>query len=128
MWDSRKTSNSKIEKVDMCSTFKTWRIPNNHRNVDRTISLFHFFVLPACELTICIATLFLFVYKVMHAVWKGVCCFHFVCSKSKIDSPYQLHMCKNSKMWMLHCALYPLQMICIQIQIHGISHCFPIGN
>jgi hypothetical protein len=31
-------------------------------------------------------------------VWKYVCCFQFVHTKSKINSLYQLPVCKNSKM------------------------------
>jgi hypothetical protein len=40
----KKTSDSKRAKVVLYSTFKTWKIQNNYPNVDRVISLFHFFV------------------------------------------------------------------------------------
>jgi hypothetical protein len=31
------------KKVDLCSKFKTWKICDNYPNVDKAISLFHFF-------------------------------------------------------------------------------------
>jgi hypothetical protein len=69
----------------------------------------------ACELAICVVAIFFSINKVLHSVWRDVCSFHFVLSKFEINYPYQLRVCKNSKMWMLHCALNRLQTLCIQI-------------
>ncbi len=94
------------------------------------IEEFPFFIslqLSTCKLVICVVALFFPVHKVLHLVWRDVCCFNFVRSKFEIDSPSQLLVCTNFEMWMLHCTLNPLQMLCIQIQIQPRWHipCFP---
>jgi hypothetical protein len=60
-WDFQKTSNSKTKKVNMCSTFETWRIPNNYPNVDGTFFFFHFFAIVGvwtCNLHQCVVPLY----------------------------------------------------------------------
>ncbi len=65
---------------------------------DRVISLFHFFIVVNMWIcNFCCCAIF-FHQQALHLVWKYVCCFQFVHTKSKINSLYQLPVCKNSKM------------------------------
>jgi hypothetical protein len=120
MWDFQKIRDSKRKKVNLCSTFQTWR-NNSPIWIEQFPSLISLLLL-ACELALCIVLLFFPIDKVLNSIWRDVCCFNFVCSKFEIDNPYQLHVCKNSEMRMLHYALNPLQSLCIQIQIQSQWH------
>jgi hypothetical protein len=112
--------------------FKKKRLQNkkgqsmfNIRSLEHSIPMwieqfpsFIFSQLSTCELTTCVVALFFSIDKVLHLIWMDVCCFHFVSTKSKINSPYQVPTCENFEMQMLPCTLNPLQMMCIQIQIY----------
>jgi hypothetical protein len=129
-WDFRKTSDSKRNKFDLCSTFKTWIIWNNHPTWIEQFPSFIYLQMSSCELAICVIVLFLPIDKVLHSIWRDVCCFDLVCSKFEINSPYELLVCKNFEMQMLHYTLNPLQMLCIKSKynLDDISHVSLVGS
>jgi len=109
----------------LCSTFQTWR--NNSPKWIEQFPSFISLLLLVCELAICIVLLFFPIHKVLNSVWRDVCCFNFVRSKFEINNPYQFHVCNFEKR-MLHYALNPLQMLCIQIQIQPRWHIPCLSN
>ncbi len=129
-WDSWKTSDSKETRLICVQHSKPREFEIIIPMWIKQFPSFIYLQLSVCELAICVVVSFLPIDKILHSIWKDVCCFNFVCSKFEIEIPYELLVCKNFEMRMLYYTLNPLQMLCIKSKynLDDISHVSLVGS